>query len=271
MKPLIVTADDYALSEAVDDGILDLVEQGRLSATSCMTCSPRWPEAAARLTPAVQARIRLGLHLDLTAFAPGARTLKDVIVRSLLRQLDATHLQQVVVNQLDRFEQALGRAPDYVDGHQHVHQLPQVREALLAELRRRYPTAPRPWLRISDASTGQGWKGHVIAALGSRALRRQARAAGFQTTGRLLGVYAFDGDAAAYLQRLSGWLPLMQPGDALMCHPAARLDAGEEIGVARFQEHAVLGGDAFAALLARCQCRVVHGAAWRDAEKGWMA
>ena len=271
MKPLIVTADDYALSEAVDDGILDLVVQGRLSAASCMTCSPRWPAAAARLTSEVQARIRLGLHLDLTAFVPGAQALKEVIVSAYLRQLDGAHLQQVVADQLDRFEQALGRAPDYVDGHQHVHQLPQVREALLAELRRRYPTAPRPWLRISDASAGQGWKGWLIAALGSRALRGQARSVGFLTTGRLLGVYGFDGDAAAYLQRLAGWLPLARADDALMCHPAARLDAGEEIGGARFQEYQVLGGEAFAGLLSQHHRVVVQGRAWPEVDKEWAA
>jgi predicted glycoside hydrolase/deacetylase ChbG (UPF0249 family) len=41
--------------------------------------------------------------------------------------------------QLDAFEDAWAAAPDYVDGHQHMHLLPTVREALVEEIARRYP------------------------------------------------------------------------------------------------------------------------------------
>lgn len=44
-----------------------------------------------------------------------------------------------ITRQLDAFEEALGRPPDFVDGHQHVHVLPGVRRALLDILVRRYP------------------------------------------------------------------------------------------------------------------------------------
>jgi hypothetical protein len=113
--------------------------------------------------------------------------------------------------------------------------------------------AARPWLRISDAGTAQGWKGHLIATLGSAALRTLARQQGFATTDRLLGVYGFEGGADQFLDRLSRWLPHVQGATALMCHPAARLDASDPLGAARFAEYQVLQGEGFARLLQREQ------------------
>jgi chitin disaccharide deacetylase len=261
MKSLIVTADDYAMTEAIDEGIVALMDMGRLSGASCMTLSPRWPESARALTSQRQARCALGLHLDLTGFAQRPSSLKSVIVHAYTGRLDAAHLQATVARQLDLFEQALGRAPDYVDGHQHVHQLPGVRQALMAELARRYPTGPRPWLRISDAATAQGIKGHVIGALGSASLRRLARRQGLACSGRLLGVYDFQGGQAAFEQHLKHWLPHAQANAALMCHPAIRLDAQEELGPAREAEFKVLSGDGFGRLLAARQLQVADKAA----------
>ncbi len=49
--------------------------------------------------------------------------------------------------QIDAFEQATGRRPDFIDGHQHVHGLPGVRKALIAVLAARYAKGTQPWLR----------------------------------------------------------------------------------------------------------------------------
>ncbi|MBC7699789.1 ChbG/HpnK family deacetylase [Aquabacterium sp.] len=258
MKSLIVTADDYAMSPAIDEGILALVHAGRVGATSCLVLSPRWPEAARSLTRQVLAQCHVGLHLDLTEFAAHPQALGRLILKACARQLDPAALRQAIVAQLDRFEATLGQAPHYVDGHQHVHQLPQVRQCLVQVLAQRYPAGgPRPWLRISDARVAQGWKGRLIAALGSGPLRRLARQQGFATTDRLLGVYDFDGHAPRYLTRLAHWLPHTQGVTALMCHPAARLDESDPLGAARWAEYQVLKGPDFAALLQREQLGLV--------------
>ena len=59
-------------------------------------------------------------------------------------------LRTEIAAQLDTFTQALGRAPAYIDGHQHVHQLPVVRTLLLEEIARRYPAAAL-WLRSTQS------------------------------------------------------------------------------------------------------------------------
>jgi predicted glycoside hydrolase/deacetylase ChbG (UPF0249 family) len=158
--------------------------------------------------------------------------------------------------QFDAFEDAMGRAPDHVDGHQHVHQLPVVRDAVLDELQRRGHRAA--WLR-GTAQGGTGLKPRVIEALGGPALRRAARAQGLPVSNRLLGVYGFDQPAQAYRVLLDGWLRTAHDGDVLMCHPGhADADAAADpIAAARAMEAGVLAQD-LPALLARHACELVR-------------
>ena len=62
-KPLVLCADDYAQSAGISQAIRDLAQAGRLSATSAMVLSPRWPEDAAALH-ALRGRIDVGLHVS---------------------------------------------------------------------------------------------------------------------------------------------------------------------------------------------------------------
>ena len=54
-RSITLCADDYGLHPAVDAAVQQLAESGRLSATSCMTTAPRWPEAARALRSAAMA------------------------------------------------------------------------------------------------------------------------------------------------------------------------------------------------------------------------
>lgn len=263
--PIGVCVDDYGCNEAVDEAALALAARGRVSAIACMTRSPRWPAAAKALDP-VRAQADLGLHLDLTDWADARvrRPLGRLILAAYAGRLDPAALREEIRAQLDAFEAALGAAPAFVDGHQHVHQLPGVREALLAELARR-GTGRRPWLRCTrppprpkaaaprDASA---LKQLVIAALGSRQLATLARAGGHASNAHLLGVYGFDGDEEGYARRLQGWLAQAGAADLLMCHPATRALPGDPIGAARMAEFAVLAGPRWDGLLQRHGLRV---------------
>ncbi|HEY4080871.1 MAG TPA: ChbG/HpnK family deacetylase [Burkholderiaceae bacterium] len=261
MKPLpagrriAICADDFGYSAGIDSAILSLLAEGRLSAVSCMSTAPYWRADAARLHELAQGRADLGLHLNLSesffVTEPRSLPLRELILRAYTGRLSAAELRIRIALQLDAFESALGRAPDFVDGHQHVHQLPIVRRVLLAELERRYP-GRLPWLR--DTTPGPaaqtGFKSRLIASLGARPLRRQALRRGFAQNRGFAGVYDFDGDEADYFHRLLGWLAGMGERSLLMCHPSLDEAPGDPIAAARQREYAVLRGDAFGQALA---------------------
>src|SRR5258708_26788415 len=96
-------------------------------------------------------RLSLGLHFNLTeghGLQPAAG-IGAVIARAYAGALGGTAMRDAWRRQLDAFEDALGMAPDFIDGHQHVHQLPGVRAALVQELRQRYGdnADDLPWVR----------------------------------------------------------------------------------------------------------------------------
>ena len=254
-RRLVVCIDDYALRPAVDDAVLSLATQGRVSATSCMVGIGRWSSAAAALRALPAGTLDTGLHLDFTE-APLDRSLRSglgaFIARAYLGRLPRSRIAAEVRAQIDAFVDAMGRAPDHIDGHQHIHQLPVVRDALLDEMARRGFT--RTWLRGTRPPHGEpGTKPRVIAALGGHRLRTLAARQRIPVSAHLLGVYGFDADSAGYEQRLAQWLLRANDGDVLMCHPA-RGDgdaAGDPIARARGIEYQVLGGDAWPRLLAQ--------------------
>jgi chitin disaccharide deacetylase len=245
----VLNADDFALSAAVDEGILELARRGIVTSTSALVCAPRWATAA-RLLDGVA--IDVGLHLDLTtAPASTGKSLPDWLVLSWLRLVDRKQIRNTIRMQCERFEAILGRAPVFVDGHEHVHQLPIVRDILLDELSRRYGNA-RPYFRVCHTARHRGFKAELIDRLGSRPLARKLTAQGFPHNSDFAGVYDFRAEADlpalwhGWLGNLTGPLPL------IMCHVATGQSGQESsddaIFQARLREYEWLSSDAFQAL-----------------------
>ncbi|WP_368353930.1 MULTISPECIES: ChbG/HpnK family deacetylase [Comamonadaceae] len=264
-RALVLCADDYALHPLVDAAVEQLVLAGRLSATGCMTTSPQWPAAARRLAH-LRPRLAVGLHFNLTethgGAHAGARPLGEVILRAYARQLSAASLRATWRAQFDAFERETGTPPDFVDGHQHVHQLPRARDALQTELLARYAPHERPWVRSTAPAPGL-WrqpKASIIAMLGGWTATRRWRRTGLATNPGFGGVYGFDApDASAYGAHMAKWLPHLPDGGLLMCHPATEVVHGDAIGAQRPVEFAYLMSEAFGELLRRSGRHVQQG------------
>lgn len=267
-EPIIVCADDFALDGGVSTAIVQLAEQGRISATSAMSLSPHWPEHARWLKP-WSSRIDVGLHLDWTSpFAVSAGhgcSLPQLMQRTLTRSLNLQQARAVIDTQLDRFEAAWGAAPAHVDGHQHIHQFPVIREALVQSLTARYPAGKRPWLRVSrPLAPGLDIKSWVIQGMGAGALQQQAQQAGLPHAHWLTGIYGFSGTAADYEARMNTWLAQAHghQGVVLMCHPGHGAGSTDDaIRAARSVEFGFLASPAFTAMLAQHQWHPTRGQA----------
>jgi chitin disaccharide deacetylase len=246
--------DDFGLHEGVDNAALELAQRGRVTAISCMVGAPHWEVGALKLSEVPSDQVDIGLHLDFTEHPIAVANrwkLPHLIAVSALRLLDARSLRAEIDAQLDRFEQGLGRPPAHVDGHQHIHQFPVLRDALLEALRERYP-GKRPWLRRTARRRGggAGFKPWLIEHLGSAPLADAAHRHGFAQNECFLGVYDFTGHAEGYRARLAHWLAAARDGDLLMCHPGLAAPAADAISAARKVEYAVLASETFPQLLA---------------------
>ncbi len=257
-RSLCIAVDDFGLHAGVCQAALALARQERVHAIGCMVGAPAWARWAPELKALDAGRVDVGLHLDLTEYPlhMALRPLHQMLVQTGLHTLQRASVRAEIGAQLDAFERHMGRAPRYVDGHQHVHQLPIVRDELLAELQRRY-AGHLPWLRCTRVASmpGEkpGWrhalKPRVISALGSAGLAARARRMGFQQNTRLLGVHDFTANEAGYAELLQTWLRGCRRGDVLMCHPAASDHAPDALAAARLAEYQTLSGEAFALLV----------------------
>ena len=252
---IVLCADDFALHPAVDDAVVRLAHRGRLSATSCMTTSPRWAEAARTLADA-PAALATGLHINLTEGHGGAApSLGAVLFDAYARRLDGARLVQRIARQLDAFEQAMRRAPDFIDGHQHVHQLPVVRDALLAVLGERYADPARaPTIRTTVPAqwSWNAGKAGVLAVLGGLRFRSLLTTRGVRHNRDFAGVYGFDAATPAdYGRHMDRWLAGCRDGTLMMCHPATVPITGDAIAAARVVEFGYLASDAFGDALRR--------------------
>lgn len=219
LQPFTLCADDYALSAEVDAGILQLLRQQRLGAVSCLATAPQWPAAAPALA-AFAGRVDFGLHIDFTQGFPGQPRwpLPALVLLAGLRCLPEAAIEREIARQIGLFVDATGHLPDYLDGHQHVHQLPQVREALLRQVRAHWPGRP-PWIRLSWPRRWRGLKAGLIAALGAGRQRWLLREAGILCNPDFAGVYSLS-PAADYRRLMQAWLASLAPGGLIMCHPA---------------------------------------------------
>lgn len=254
MVTITLCADDYALHPAIDQAVLTLAQRGILHATSCMSTSPHWAKAAPALR-LLQGKIDLGLHLNLTeGFGQSAMRLPVMIVRSYIGLLNHPTLMLTLRKQFDSFADALGFLPDMLDGHQHIHQLPIVRDALLETIENYYGARPSVWIRNTLPAHGAevGGKAKLLRWLGGKRFAQQIHARGLSTNHGFAGVYGFDAnDEISYGNYMHGWLEAAQNGLLTMCHPAVAHITNDAIGLQRYIEFNYLASERFTQL---CGC-----------------
>jgi chitin disaccharide deacetylase len=232
-RGFVLCADDYAMSPGICAGILALLDAKAISATGAMTNRPLWASAARDLA-AFKGRADLGLHFNLTCGSPlseasnlapnGQFMALGTLLQRLYRgKIPASEIRDELTAQLNAFEEAMGQAPDFIDGHQHVHAMPGMGAVIIATLEQRYPDRC-PYLR--DPSDGLraivSRRAHSVKAFGVALLARGfgvgARNARFKTNHGFSGFSSFDHsrDFAADFSRAMialGQKPL------IMCHP----------------------------------------------------
>ena len=261
-------ADDYGMAEGVNRAIRDLISRSRLNATSVMVVGQaigRNEVAELQAAAAASPRCAIGLHATLTApFRPLSMHFRPVdgglflpfqtMLRSgLLRRLDPDMIEDELLVQFAAFKDLFGRAPDFVDGHQHAQLFPQVRDAFLAAVKE---AAPGAWVRqggrLQPLAKRLGAPKALVLDVLSAQFRRRAAAAGIRFNPAFAGAYDFT-TSPDFGDLMRQFLEGMPEGGLVMCHPGfvdETLEGLDPLTTQREAEHAYLAGAQFPPLLA---------------------
>ena len=268
LRRIWLCADDYGMAEGVNRAIRDLISRGRLNATSVMVVGAaigRTEVAALQETAASSPRCAIGLHATLTApFRPLTMYFRPLdgglflpfpkLLRAgLLRRLDPDLIEDELSAQLGAFKELFGRAPDFVDGHQHAQLFPQVRDAFLRAVKK---AAPAAWVRQGGrlqpfAKRLGAPKALVLDGLSAR-FRKRATACGIAFNPAFAGAYDFS-KATDFGWLMSQFLDGLPDDGLVMCHPGfvdETLKSLDPLTTQREAEHSYLAGAGFPALLA---------------------
>ncbi|WFU17889.1 ChbG/HpnK family deacetylase [Bradyrhizobium sp. CB3481] len=268
LRRIWLCADDYGLAEGVNRAIRELISRGRLNATSVMVVGPAIGRAeitALQEAAAASPRCAIGLHTTLTApFRPLTMHFRPLdgglflpfpnLLRSgLLRRLEPEMIEDEVLAQLAAFKELFGRAPDFVDGHQHAQLFPQVRDGFLRAVKE---AAPAAWIR--QCGRGRplakrlGAPKALVLDMLSAQFRKRAADAGIAFNPAFDGAYDFS-KQSNFGALMSEFLEGLPDDGLVMCHPGfvdETLQSLDPLTTQREAEHAYLAGDQFPALLA---------------------
>lgn len=249
-RTLTLCADDFGQSTEINHGILALLSLNRLAAVSVMSQGPAWAVGAPALKVHHQTA-DLGLHLNLTH-----RFDRDTYVRPLaawlisapLAWVDRPAVRDSFRQQIDLFVKHLGRLPDYLDGHQHVHAFAVIREILVEVIDEYWQAKSKPWVRAPDQLIDDGRvpvKAWVLRTA-TRGFAAHLENAGLRYPAGFAGLYALT-PGANFPERMAGWLRQLPDGTLMMVHPGEQSsDISDSIRDARYVELQYLQSPQFA-------------------------
>lgn len=243
-RRVIVNVDDLGLSEPVNQAVIDLAIKRLITATSYMVGGDIKDASIKTLH---HFNIDVGLHLDFTGIFDSAvpHSLPALLKASYLRKLDAKTLTAEIKQQFDKFEDKFNQPPKFIDGHQHVHQFPIIRDCLIQELNHRYnlnhrdgQDKPKIAARVTFP-LNPDLKAWIIYSLGGQKWQSLCQQARMPTNHYFAGVYNFQAKKIDYARLWLKWLshcPMstlnnndptrnpncsqQRPVTVIMCHPA---------------------------------------------------
>lgn len=157
---MIICADDYGLSNAIDDAVIELIQKDRITATSCIVNNYNAKVSILKLKKYID-KIDIGLHLLLTDGKPLSNQKSNgglvdhngnlnnfwkLTAKTYSHRIQFESVYNEIRAQIEYFNDLFGRMPDFIDGHKHVQQLPIIRNVLIRLIQ---DISFSPYLRVA--------------------------------------------------------------------------------------------------------------------------
>jgi predicted glycoside hydrolase/deacetylase ChbG (UPF0249 family) len=130
--------------------------------------------------------------------------------------------------QIENFTEFTGQLPDYIDGHQHIHQLPMIRHVLINKIKqlenhkRIYTRLPANPFLITLKSP-QRLKEFAIKMMGSNSFEQQLKKSNIAFNSSFSGTYYFA-KCKSYRNYFIKFLKQIKTGGIILCHPGHLLE-----------------------------------------------
>lgn len=258
-KRIVLCADDYGQAPEISQGIITLLTNGRLTAASCIVNTDYWPDHAKGVAP-FYTQADIGLHINLTEHQPLSERyiqahgnqfypVNTLLRKAFLGKLDGAAIESELYAQINRFYEYAGFWPRFVDGHQHVHQFPIIRDALISVYERclrqqgAYVRLVNTRIRLADWLTDI--KKIVIYASGTAALKRLLDKNKIPYNQSFNGIYSFS-RSNQYPVLFKRFLEEAGDGGLIMCHPGMFSErSADPLAKTRYEEYQYLMGAQF--------------------------
>jgi hypothetical protein len=246
MSAIIMNVDDVGMNIESNRKILKLGIQGKINSISCFVEGEVMPKADV-LALKENPEFRVGIHLNLTEFR--TKSLNTIIKELIVGRLTAEDILNDFTKQLKLFTELYGFFPSHFDSHQHVHQLPIVRWAIVNLVKNNQDKTPEGfYIRCTDTplvfmsrkflftAPRTFFKNMVFKLLGV-SFKRYANSSTVFTNRYLLGTYTFV-TKQRYSELLNRFMEFnFSSEDVFYCHPGCGGDDSDIIASDRGYEY----------------------------------
>lgn len=141
-KKFILSADDFGISPLANKNILSLVKAKKIDRVSLMADGTFTLKELEKIK---QSGIKIDLHLDIThSKKKGRSTIESAFLRGFLfslkltsRSMRSSFIEIDWENQIEKFHRLMGRYPDGLNSHQHIHYFPPYFKIILKLAKKR--------------------------------------------------------------------------------------------------------------------------------------
>lgn len=152
-EKLIVSADDFGISNAANENILRLVRSGKIDRIGVMVHGKITP---AQISELLSTKVFLDIHFDiLHQFEDQRKKRTGALFRSLefllkffMGKLSLSSVHKDWNNQIELFKKIFGKYPDGINSHEHVHFFPPFFKIAI-KLQKRYAIK---YIRFGDSA-----------------------------------------------------------------------------------------------------------------------
>ena len=209
----------------------------------------------ARMLADYKDTIDVGLHFNLTEGTSLAgrkifNSLGQLILMAYSFQLNKELIKEELKAQIYFFYEHIGCMPNFIDGHQHIQQLPVIRDALIEVYNELDLKKSNTYIRASSNGLLNSFsqqapiKNMALSVLGGLSFKKLLKQNKILRNTTFSGAYNFD-DSKAYEKFFASFLKKSQTNGIIMCHPGFLGKGHDPIRQARYDEYSFLMGEGF--------------------------